>query len=82
MSVNATLIEAIIANYQTDCDDDWNKLSCDPSVTMDIIMKHPEKPWNWDYISRNPNLTIEFVKKYPLMPWDLEWLHQNRKWNV
>jgi hypothetical protein len=29
---------------------------------MEMIEKHPEKPWNWDWISRNPNITIEFIE--------------------
>ena len=36
---------------------------------MEIIEKHPEKPWNWYWISRNRNLTMDFIEKYPEKPY-------------
>ena len=40
-------------------------ISCHPSVTIDVIEKHPEFPWNIEGLSENPNLTPEFVQKHP-----------------
>ena len=37
---------------------------------MEIIEKHPDKPWYWNYISENPNITMEMIEKYPDKPWD------------
>ena len=37
---------------------------------MDIIEKHPEKPWNWYSISMNPNITMEMIEQHPEKPWD------------
>ena len=37
---------------------------------MDIIEKHPEKPWEWADISWNPNLTMEFIEKHPEEDWN------------
>ena len=32
----------------------WEWISCNPNITMDIIQKTPYKSWNWNGISRNP----------------------------
>ena len=32
----------------------WNSISQNPNITMDIIRENPDKPWDWEYISRNP----------------------------
>ena len=49
---------------------DWSWISENPNITMDIIEKYPDKPWNWSAISNNSNITMEFIEKYPDNPWD------------
>ena len=44
--------------------------SYNPNITMEIVEKYPDKPWNWYRISCNPNITMEIVEKYPDKPWD------------
>jgi len=39
----------------------WEYISYNPNITMEIIEKYPEKPWVWWGISQNPNITIEIV---------------------
>ena len=46
-------------------------VSMNPNITMEIIEKYPEKPWNWDWISCNPNITMEIIEKHPEKPWNL-----------
>ena len=48
----------------------WNGISRNPNITMDIIEKYSNKPWNWEYISRNPNITMEFIEKYSDKQWN------------
>jgi hypothetical protein len=48
----------------------WNYISCNPNITMDIIEKYPNKPWNWNNISFNHNITIDNIEKYPEKPWN------------
>ena len=31
-------------------------------MTLDIIQKHKDKPWDWGHVSYNPNLTINLLK--------------------
>jgi hypothetical protein len=45
-------------------------ISLNPNVTMEIIEKHYDLPWNWHSISRNPNITMKIIEKYPNKPWD------------
>ena len=26
---------------------DWRCLSANPNITFDIVLAHPDKPWNW-----------------------------------
>ena len=40
----------------------WNAISRNPNITMDIIEKYPDKPWNWD-IYHNPNITMDIIDK-------------------
>ena len=37
--------------------------SQNPNITIDIIQKYSNKPWNRCGISYNPNITIEFIEK-------------------
>ena len=55
----------------------WNYISQNPNITMEIIEKYPNKPWDWEFISENPNITIEFIEKYPYKSWDWDSISQN-----
>ena len=44
---------------------DWDYISKNPNITMEIIEKYPNKPWDWCLISQNPNITMEIIEKYP-----------------
>ncbi len=57
---------------------DWEKLSKNVGITMEIIDAHPEYKWKWYLgVSRNPNLTIDFVKKYSKKRWNWSYISQN-----
>ena len=49
---------------------DWKRISWNPNISMRIIDKYSDKPWNWNWISDNPNITMEFIEKYSDKPWD------------
>ena len=49
---------------------DWERISYNPNIRIETILKYPDKPWSWDWISRNPNITMEFVEKNLDKPWD------------
>ena len=45
---------------------DWDSISRNPNITMEIIEKYPNKSWDWHFISRN-TFTKEkelFYQKY------------------
>ena len=35
---------------------------------MEMILAHPDKPWDWGGISRNPNITMEMILANPDKP--------------
>ena len=49
---------------------DWDCISRNPNISMDMLEKYPDKPWNWNTISCNPNITMDIIEKYPDNPWD------------
>lgn len=63
-------------NKPWDCDD----LSENPSITMEDILNHPEKPWKWRWerLSINPNLTMEFIETHMDKDWDWSEISRNR----
>ena len=56
----------------------WTAISA--NITMELIEKYPDKPWNWEWISKNPNLTIKLIEKYSDKPWD--WASISRNPNI
>lgn len=51
---------------------DWNGISCNPNINLDIIKKYPtnslgdEVPlWNWHGVSRNSSVTFEMILDNP-----------------
>ena len=49
---------------------EWECISSNINLTIEMIEKYPDKPWDWNSISENPNITIEIIEKYP----DKEWI--------
>jgi len=48
---------------------DWDSISRNPNITMEIIENNLDKSWNWKYISMNPNITMEIIENNPDKPW-------------
>ena len=40
---------------------DWNQLSKNKNISMEIIENYPNKPWNYWFVSQNPNLNKKFI---------------------
>ena len=56
-----TILEELLLKYP-DKPWNWNSISRNPNITMEMIEENPDKPWNWIYISFNPNITMEFIE--------------------
>ena len=41
----------------------YDGISSNPNLTMEIINKYQSKDWNWEKISCNPNLSMEMIEK-------------------
>ena len=48
----------------------WERISRNPNITMDIIEKYLDKPWNWYGVSCNSNITMDIIEKYLDKSWD------------
>ena len=57
---------------------DWNRISSNSNLTMEFIMKHPEKLWNWQLVSKNANISLKDVLENPHLPWDFDLVQLNR----
>ena len=57
-------------NSNSDKDLNWDYISSNPNLTMDIINTNPDKPWNWCCISMNPNITMKDILDNPDKDWD------------
>ena len=57
---------------------DWNNISYNPNITMEMIENSPEKPWNWSAISQNPNITMEMIENNPDKPWNWNLISYNK----
>lgn len=40
---------------------DFNTMSSNPNISLEIIERHPEKPWNWDEINKHIPITIDII---------------------
>ena len=40
---------------------------------MEIIEKHPDKPWDWGVLSKNPKLNIDIIINNLNKSWDWSW---------
>ena len=56
---------------------DYNALSINPHLTMEMIEMNIDKDWDWSLVSSNPNLTIEMIEKHPDKSWDWNRIAQN-----
>lgn len=56
----------------------WDRLSRHEKVTMEMILAHPELPWNWRLVQCNPNLTLDFVLAHPEIEWMWETLSAHK----
>ena len=53
-----------LIDKEPDKDGKFKLISSNPNLTMELIDKYPNKPWDWKWgISKNPNITIEIINK-------------------
>ena len=56
---------------------DWDCLSANPNVNLEMIKNTLNKPWNWKSLSSNPSVTWDIVQKYPYKRWNWNKLSSN-----
>lgn len=69
-------IDYVIAHPEVEWD--WSKISANPSISWNDVMKHPNLYWDIGGLSVNPNITIDIIiknidwKDYKSDSWKLE----------
>ena len=60
----------------------WNGVSENPSVTMDIVLSNIDKPWNWVYLSKHLNISMSDIESHMNLPWVWNWGGVNQNPNL
>lgn len=55
----------------------WNILSSSPLISLNIIKKYPDKPWDYANIGKRPDLTLDFIENNIDKKWDWKILSSN-----
>lgn len=50
-------------------DFDWEYLSAENRISLDIVDRIPDVSWDWKSLSSHEDLTVEFILKYKDKPW-------------
>jgi hypothetical protein len=61
---------------------DWNVLSSNRRLTLDMLRAFPDKRWDWKQISDNYCLTIEWLIEFPDKPWNWKDITKHRNITV
>lgn len=54
--------------------ENYNFICCNPNLTINLIKKYPNKPWNYKLFCTNPNITIKDILENDDFPWDFNFL--------
>ena len=48
----------------------WDYVSCNPNLSIKLIIDYIDKKWCWTHISKHENMTTNIIEKYIDLPWD------------
>ena len=47
----------------------YKELSSNSNLTIDVLLKYPDKPWDWERVSKNKSISLEDMIAHPELPW-------------
>ena len=47
----------------------FDDLSRDPNLTIEIVKKYPVEKWSWHHVSKNEGITMKDIQENPDLPW-------------
>ena len=59
---------------------EWDSISNNPNLTIDMISENPLEDWNLHFISYNSNIKMNDILNNVKMPWN--WGHYNSNNNI
>jgi hypothetical protein len=68
-------IEYLLENLDKNLD--WFNVSYQKNITMQMVIDHPECPWDYEGLSLNPNLTAEFLFNNINKEWVFHYISEN-----
>ena len=48
----------------------WDGITGNPTVTIEVIENNPDLPWCHDGLSYNPSISLDFIKNNPHYSWN------------
>jgi hypothetical protein len=76
-----TLLERLFVEFP-DSDWDYEALSSNPNITMDLIQNYPGKVWDYKALSKNPNLTMDFILNSGLPYENFDWIEISKNSSI
>lgn len=76
---NINSVSALILLIILSKDQEWS-YSRNSHLTLDLIDKYSDKPWDWEGISENSAITMDMIENNPQRPW--VWKHVVRNPNL
>ena len=55
----------------------WNFVSHNLSVTMEVVLLNLDKPWHWGRLSSHPNITMSDIESHLYLSWEWEQISMN-----
>ncbi len=49
----------------------WEGVSTNMHITIDIVLANLDLPWDWIDLSAHPNITLDHIKSHPELPWNM-----------
>ena len=61
---------------------DWNLISANDNLSINIIEENPDLPWNFVYLSKNKNINFDFIYSNLDKDWDWNMLSKHKNINT
>lgn len=72
LTQNPSIPIQVILDHLSKSVNTGDTLSSHPDLTVDIILKNPDKPWNWSHIFHHSCITWEIIQANPVLQLHLD----------
>ena len=79
---NPDLLEYFVSTMPMDSRLNWNYLSQNKGLTIEIVRNHVECNWCWQIVSSNSGVTMQDIVNHPEYPWNWYGVSRNPNMNI